>query len=243
MNIALTGIPLFFFVLFSFTVALFSLIVGLIVGLFSAVSISLKVVSTSLIRPLTLDSQVIFTVTCVGIALSMVFPAIFFTTMAATFFWLWGMGGYYILRWANGSSSSSNANTPSSSDDENNDTVGDKLNAVSGGRLTGMVEDAKHGQAKGDIKGYNDEHTKPDPPLEESQEDEHGAEPEPEQHQQQNGSAQKKKDSASHAIGDATKRAASPAQKATKATESASKTGSTAAGAVKGGAGGATGLT
>ena len=37
----------------------------------------------------------------VGFALIILLPVLFFTTAAATFIWLWGVGGYYILKWFN----------------------------------------------------------------------------------------------------------------------------------------------
>ncbi|KAK5677407.1 hypothetical protein LTS10_009977 [Elasticomyces elasticus] len=132
MNIAITGVPLFLFILFTITVALFSLIVGLILGLLAAV---------------------LFIVFAVGTALVIVLPTVFFTTMAACFLFLWGLGGYYILNWANGDKEGEPA-PPGGA-------VGDKLNSLTGGRLTGFMQSAKDERAKGGIEGYNDEHTKP----------------------------------------------------------------------------------
>jgi hypothetical protein len=92
MNFALTGVPLGLFILFTITVGLFALIVGLILGLLAAVVCILFALSVA----------VIFIAFATGTALCFVLPVIFFTTMSATFLFLWGLGGYYILKWANG---------------------------------------------------------------------------------------------------------------------------------------------
>lgn len=62
------------------TVVVFSIIAALILALLAAV---------------------IFSVVCVGFALIILFPTLFITTAAASFIWLWGVGGYYILKWFN----------------------------------------------------------------------------------------------------------------------------------------------
>ena len=59
------------------TVVVFALLAGLIIGLVGAV---------------------LFIVVCVGFALIILLPTLFLTTAAATFIWLWGFGGYYILK-------------------------------------------------------------------------------------------------------------------------------------------------
>ena len=59
------------------TVVVFALLAGLIIGLVGAV---------------------LFIVVCVGFALIILLPTLFFTTAAATFIWLWGMAGYYIVK-------------------------------------------------------------------------------------------------------------------------------------------------
>ena len=59
------------------TVVVFALLAGLIIGLVGAV---------------------LFIVVCVGFALIILLPTLFLTTAAATFIWLWGIGGYYILK-------------------------------------------------------------------------------------------------------------------------------------------------
>lgn len=132
MNFAITGVPLFLFVLFSLTVFIFALLVGLVIGLLGAV---------------------LFTLFMVGTALVVVLPTLFFTTFAATFLFLWGLGGYYILKWANGDQDGKK------SDDASGPTIGDRLNNFTGGRLTGFMDAAKTQQSKGDIKGYGDSFT------------------------------------------------------------------------------------
>lgn len=59
------------------SVVIFAILAGLIIGLVGAV---------------------LFIVTCVGFALIILLPTLFLTTAAATFIWLWGLGGYYILK-------------------------------------------------------------------------------------------------------------------------------------------------
>ncbi|KAI7364356.1 hypothetical protein KC354_g5768 [Hortaea werneckii] len=137
MNVALTGVPLGLFILFTLTVAIFSLVVGLILGLLAAV---------------------LFTLFCVGIALTIVLPTVFFTTMAACFLFLWGLGGYYILSWGNsaGGSEQGDGKAPEGQ------AIGDKLNNLVGGRLSGFMSSARAEEAKGDISGFGDQHLKPD---------------------------------------------------------------------------------
>lgn len=136
MNLLLTGIPLGLFILFSISVFIFALVVALIVALLGAV---------------------LFTVFCVGVALFIVLPTIMFTTFAATFLFLWGLGGYHLLRWANGDSNneSSGGQAPEGS------AIGDKLNSLTGGRLSGFMEDARGQNAKKGIEGYGDRFNKP----------------------------------------------------------------------------------
>lgn len=62
------------------TVVVFSLVAALVIGILGAL---------------------VFTVVCVGIALLVLLPTLFITTFAASFIWLWGVGGYYILKWFN----------------------------------------------------------------------------------------------------------------------------------------------
>lgn len=198
MNIALTGVPLGLFAVFSVTVAIFSLIVGLLVGLLAAV---------------------FFIVFAVGVALMMVLPAVFFTTMTACFLFLWGLGGYYILKWANGDSKDKDGKSVAGG------AIGDRLNSLTGGRLTGFMDAAKSERAKGDISGYSDQHTKP-------KAIEHEKKP------QTNGTAHKDAAAGAHKeVGDA-------ALKATKATgiDGAHKSAANATNTVKGGLSGFTGL-
>ncbi|KAK1825454.1 hypothetical protein LTR12_000255 [Friedmanniomyces endolithicus] len=202
MNIAITGVPLFLFILFTITVALFSLIVGLILGLLAAV---------------------LFIVFAVGTALVFVLPTVFFTTMAACFLFLWGLGGFYILKWANGDKAGEKA--------PEGGAIGDKLNSLTGGRLTGFMDAAKGERAKGGIEGFNDEHTKP----------KHEEKKEKPQHAQTNGTKAEHKE---HKEPNAHKEVGDAAGKATKAAgvNGAKDTAGGAVGTVKGGLGGATGL-
>lgn len=130
MNILLTGIPLGLFILFTITVALFSIIVGLLLGLLGAV---------------------VFILFAVGTALCILLPTIFFTTTCACFLFLWGLGGYFILRWANGETGSQEA--------PEGGAIGDKLNALTGGRLSGFMDQAKKERSKKGIEGTDDKST------------------------------------------------------------------------------------
>ncbi|KAK5130755.1 hypothetical protein LTR08_001700 [Meristemomyces frigidus] len=210
MNLALTGIPLGLFALFTLTVALFSLVVGLLLGLLAAV---------------------LFILFAVGIALTIVLPAVLFTTMTACFLFLWGLGGYYILKWANGNSEGQ------SQEGGGSGAIGDKLNALTGGRLTGFMDAAKGERAKGDISGYGDQHNKPNAGEKKPASPQH----------QSNGTSEKKPAAApsekkpAQSNGtphkDATKEVNGTAHKVTKAT--GAEGGTKAAGAAKGTATGA----
>lgn len=202
MNFALTGVPLGLFILFSLVVAIFSLVVGIILGLLAAV---------------------LFTVFCVGVALLVVLPTVMFTTTAACFLFLWGLGGYYILKWANGDSDKEGGK------EGGGGAIGDKLNSLTGGRLSGFMGAARDERAKGDISGYNDKHTKPD---HSSGGEKKHAPP------QTNGTAHK------DAAQGAQKEVGNAANKATKATgvDGVHKTAANTTGTVKGGLSGATGL-
>lgn len=62
------------------TVVVFSLLGALLVGVLGAL---------------------VFIVVAVGFALIILLPTLFVTTFAAAFIWLWGVCGYYILKWFN----------------------------------------------------------------------------------------------------------------------------------------------
>lgn len=131
MNIALTGIPLGLFVLFGLSVAVCSVLSGVILGLLGAV---------------------LFTVTCVGIGLMIVFPLLMFTTASACFLFLFGLGGYKILKWASGrDQDGSEANG-----DHKGNTIGDSLDSLTGGRLPALLDSAKSQREKDTIKGFSD---------------------------------------------------------------------------------------
>lgn len=139
MNIALTGIPLGLFTLFGLSVAVFSVLGGIIVGLIGAALVTL---------------------TCVGLALVVVFPVLMFTSASACFLFLFGLGGYKILKWASGRDEG-NGQT---NGEENGITVGDSLNSITGGRLTGLLDSAKAEREKDDIKGFSNEKNPPKTP-------------------------------------------------------------------------------
>jgi len=110
--VALTGIPLLMFIAFSITVFVFSLVATLLIAVLIAL---------------------LFTVFCVGVALLIVLPTVFATTMGATFLFLWALGGYYILKWFN-----------STSPAKPGEAIGDKLNAITGGRLDFLMQNTRN---------------------------------------------------------------------------------------------------
>jgi hypothetical protein len=154
--------------------------------------------------------------------------------MTACFLFLWGLGGYYILKWANGKTGGTGEEKPLLS----SGSIGDSLNNLTGGKLSGFMNSAKKERAKGDISGYNDENTEPNPPSAEKQKDG--------QDGQVNGSTQQQQKAQKQSVGDdsLSSQPSSAAQEATKATgvDSSAKKSANATGAVKGGVGGATGL-
>lgn len=79
-QIALSGMPLALFALMTLTVFIFALLAGILVGVLGAL---------------------LFIVAAVGFALIILLPVLFFTTGAAVFIWLWGMGAYFIVKWFN----------------------------------------------------------------------------------------------------------------------------------------------
>ena len=107
---------MFLFILFGLTVFTFSLIVALIVGLVIAV---------------------LFSLSAVGIALLFLFPLIFFTTLAACFFFLLGLGGYYIFKKFN----QGGVGAPG-------DAIGDKINSITGGKLNFLMGEAREKHAE-----------------------------------------------------------------------------------------------
>ncbi|KAH7122753.1 hypothetical protein B0J11DRAFT_559822 [Dendryphion nanum] len=120
-QIAFTGFPLLMFIAFSITVFLFALIAALLIGLIAAL---------------------LFTVLMVAVALIVVLPTIFLTTFFATFVFLWGLGGFYLLKWFNEGAGAA----------PDGKAIGDKLNSLTGGRMGWLmdgtrkkVNDAKSG--------------------------------------------------------------------------------------------------
>lgn len=104
------------FLVFTLTVFVFSLVAALLVGLLAAL---------------------IFTAFAVGVALLIILPTVFMTTMAASFLFLWGLGGYYIVKWFNEGESPAKPG----------EAIGDKLNSLTGGRLDFVMN------PKGNTKG------------------------------------------------------------------------------------------
>lgn len=126
-QLALSGFPLVMFGIFTVTVFVFSLIVALLVGVLVAL---------------------LFTAFMVGVALLVVLPTTFITTLGASFVFLWGLGGYYLVKWFN----HSEGPAPDGS------AIGDKLNNLTGGRMSFLM-DGMRGQDSGD-KDSKDEVSK-----------------------------------------------------------------------------------
>lgn len=118
----LTGPPLVLFGLFTLTVFVFALVVGLIVALLAAVGFTLFAVVTALL---------------------ILFPTVFFTTLTASFLFLWGLGGYYLLKWFN------KGEQPAIE----GGALGDKLNSLTGGRLDFLMNNARGQEARGEVAG------------------------------------------------------------------------------------------
>lgn len=120
-QIALTGFPLAMFIVFTVTVFVFSLIAALLIGILVAL---------------------VFTVFMVFTALLVVLPITFLTTMAASFVFLWGLGGYYLLKWFNkGESPAASGNA-----------IGDKINNLTGGRMSFLMDSVRGSQKEADMK-------------------------------------------------------------------------------------------
>lgn len=129
-QMALSAGPLILFAFFTLSIFVFSLIVALVVGLLAAVA---------------------FTLFAVGVALFILFPTVFFTTLTATFLFLWGLAGYYIFKQFNKS-------TPPGA---KGDTIGDKLNALTGNRLNFVMENARGSWMEQQLGGKKDESKEP----------------------------------------------------------------------------------
>ncbi|PSN70934.1 hypothetical protein BS50DRAFT_545917 [Corynespora cassiicola Philippines] len=205
-QIALTGLPLLLFAAFSVTVFLFSLIAALLVGVVAAL---------------------LFTVFMLGVALVVVLPTVFLTTFAASFIYLWGLGGYYILKWFN----EGEAPAPQGS------AIGDKLNSLTGGRMSWLVDGAR--------KKQDDARTGVDqtPKV-------HGSESDGKQHKSSNGNADGNTSSGAADAGkhlnegkeQVTKQVDGVQKRVNKSTGGATNAAGTATGTAKGAISGATGL-
>jgi len=111
-NLVLTGPPLLLFSVFTITVFVVSLIAALLVGLIAAL---------------------LFTVFMLLVALFIILPTIFMTTLASSFLFLWGLGGYFLLKWFN------DGEIPAAA----GQAIGDAMNSLTGGRLTWLMDAAR----------------------------------------------------------------------------------------------------
>lgn len=204
-NFALTGLPLIMFAVFTLTVFVFSLVAALLVALLVAL---------------------LFTAFMVGVALLVILPTVFLTTMGASFLFLWGLGGYYILKWFNEGQSP----TPQGA------AIGDKLNSLTGGRLDFLMNDARKQEAKRESgKDANGSHEKSGAKSKgSSNENSRSSTPQP----ADVGNAKNQVEKTANVDG-VKKRVGNTASTATNATNNAQS----AVGGAKGAVGGATGLT
>ncbi|KAK8225735.1 hypothetical protein HDK77DRAFT_137608 [Phyllosticta capitalensis] len=124
-QLAMSGFPLFLFGVFTVTVFVFSLVVALLVGVLVAL---------------------LFTAFMVFVAILVVLPTTFITTMGASFVFLWGLGGYYIVKWFN----QSEGTAPDGS------AIGDKLNNLTGGRMSFLMDGMRKQDAEGGHKDVQD---------------------------------------------------------------------------------------
>lgn len=88
-------------------------------------------------------AALLFTAFMVGVALLVVLPTVFITTLGASFLFLWGLGGYYILKWLNGDSEPA----------AEGEAIGDKINNLTGGRLDFLMGPAREMAKTGQIHG------------------------------------------------------------------------------------------
>ncbi|KAF2404384.1 hypothetical protein EJ06DRAFT_526471 [Trichodelitschia bisporula] len=111
-HISLSAVPIVLFILFSISVFLVALVVSLVIALLATV---------------------LFTAFMVGVALLVLFPTVLAVSTAATFLFLWGVGGYYLLKHFNlGESPAAQG-----------EAIGDKLNELAGGRLDFIMKSAR----------------------------------------------------------------------------------------------------
>ncbi|KAK7534385.1 uncharacterized protein J3D65DRAFT_633314 [Phyllosticta citribraziliensis] len=128
-QLALSGFPLIMFGVFTVTVFVFSLIVALLVGVLVAL---------------------LFTAFMVGVALLVVLPTTFITTLGASFVFLWGLGGYYLVKWFN----QSDGPAPDGS------AIGDKLNNLTGGRMSFLMDGMRGQGSNGSRNDSGDKDSK-----------------------------------------------------------------------------------
>ncbi|KAK7550406.1 hypothetical protein JOL62DRAFT_480425, partial [Phyllosticta paracitricarpa] len=129
-QLALSGFPLVMFGVFTVTVFVFSLIVALLVGVLVAL---------------------LFTAFMVGVALLVVLPTTFITTLGASFVFLWGLGGYYLVKWFN----QSDGAAPDGS------AIGDKLNNLTGGRISFLMDGMRGQDSENGRKDSKDKNSQP----------------------------------------------------------------------------------
>lgn len=105
--------------IFGITVLVFAIVVALVVGLLCAV---------------------LFTVFCLGVALCILFPVVFFTTLTAVFLFLLALGGYYAIKWMN----KGDRKLPTAK----GDAIGDQISSLTGGKLDWVMGQVREGKVE-----------------------------------------------------------------------------------------------
>lgn len=78
-----------------------------------------------------------------GTAFCIVLPAIFFTTTCACFLFAWGLVGYYILKWVNGTTSE---------EAPQGRAIANKLDALTSGRFTEVKDRTSNDSKNGGLR-------------------------------------------------------------------------------------------
>ncbi|GAB7343745.1 hypothetical protein MBLNU457_1722t1 [Dothideomycetes sp. NU457] len=116
-NTALSGFPLFLFIMLGITIFAFSLVLAIVIALVLTV---------------------LFVLSALGIALMFFFPIIFFTTLTACFVFLLGLAGYWIFKKFNKGEPGAPGDAIG---DKINDMTGGKLNYFMGQARESLAED------------------------------------------------------------------------------------------------------
>ncbi|KAF2446127.1 hypothetical protein P171DRAFT_410124 [Karstenula rhodostoma CBS 690.94] len=136
-HVFLTGIPILLFTLFSISVLVFSLVTALLASILAAL---------------------FFTFFMVGVALLFLVPTLFLTTFTASFVFLWGLVGFYVLKWF----------TQGEGNASDGKSVSEKVDRFTGGRakrVTSGVSEKQELTHIGDdkeVRAHADDHDESD---------------------------------------------------------------------------------